>query len=113
MRYLMIWHPAEETLNQAPSPELYERMGKLIQDSMASGILLSTGGISGGSKGFRVRRANNKVTVLDGPYTEAKEVIGGYALCELPSREAAIEFTKQFLEIAGTGETEIHQLDSQ
>ena len=108
MRYLMLYHPDPSA---TPHPNIETEMGRFIEESIAKGTLLSTGGIRGGSAGTRVRHANGKVTVTDGPFAEAKELVGGFALCELPSKEAAIEYARRFLALVGGGESEIHQLD--
>jgi hypothetical protein len=85
-------------------------MGKLIETSMKSGILLSTEGCLPSAKGARIRLSQGTFTVVDGPFTEAKEVIGGFALIQAKSKEEATEFTKTFLNIAGDGEVEIRQI---
>ena len=78
---------------------------------MKEGWLLSTEGVSFGSKGFRVHKpTQGKVTVTDGPFSEAKEVIGGYALLKANSKEEIIKHTKRFLEVTGSGTCEIYQL---
>jgi hypothetical protein len=85
-------------------------MGNLIEEMTDKGVLLSTEGCLPTAKGARVRRANGKITVTDGPFTEAKEVIGGFALFQVKSKAEAIEWTKRFLEVAGDGESEIRQI---
>jgi hypothetical protein len=107
MRFLCVYR-AEE--GGPPSPQLIENMGKLIGEMTAAGVLLSTEGCQSTAKGARVRRTNGKVTVVDGPFTETKEVIGGFALIQVASKEEAIEWTKRFLEVAGDGESEIRLL---
>ncbi|HLL20659.1 MAG TPA: YciI family protein [Kofleriaceae bacterium] len=106
----MIFHPTLSHATQPPSQELMTKMGAFIEESTRNGTLISTGGTGGVSYGIRVQRANGKTIVSDGPYAEAKELVGGYALCELPSREVAIEYAKRFIEIVGDGESEIHEL---
>jgi len=85
-------------------------MGKLIQEGMKSGWLLSTEGCLPSALGARVRRAGGNFTVTDGPFTESKEVVGGFALIRAGSKQEAIEYTKRFLEVAGDGESEIRQI---
>ena len=86
MRFISIF--THEPVNRAPTQAEMAAMGKLIEDAMKEGWLLSTEGVSFGSKGFRVHKpAGGKATVTDGPFTEAKEVIGGYALLKANSRE--------------------------
>ena len=85
-------------------------MGALIERFAKSGHLLSTEGCLPSSLGFRVRNDRGKVTVTDGPFTEAKEVVGGFALLKADSKEEAIWLTKEFLAVVGDGECEIRQL---
>jgi hypothetical protein len=76
-------------------------------------VLLATDGLLPTSLGARVRRSAGKVTVSDGPFTEAKEVIGGFAIVQLNSKEEAVELAKHFLAIAGDGEREIRRMYDQ
>jgi hypothetical protein len=85
-------------------------MGALIEEQTKAGQLLSTEGCAPSSKGARVRLSGGKVSVTDGPFTEAKEVIGGFAIVQARSKTDAIEMAKRFLAVAGDGETEIRQL---
>jgi hypothetical protein len=108
MRFLTFYKSVER--NTPPSPEEMAAMGKLIEDWMKAGVLLATEGCLPSSKGSRVRLSSGKVTVTDGPFTESKEVIGGFAILEAKSKEEAIELCKGFLKVAGDGETEIREL---
>ena len=108
MRFLSIYKTVET--NTPPSPELIGRMEKLISESMAAGTLLATEGCLPTALGARVRRSGRNTTVTDGPFTESKEVIAGFALLQANSREEAIEMTRQFLDVAGDGECEIRQI---
>ena len=85
-------------------------MGKLVEESFKSGVLLATEGCLPSAAGARVRLSGGKITVTDGPFTETKEIVGGFALIKAESKQEAIEFTKRFLRIAGDGETEIRQV---
>jgi hypothetical protein len=87
-----------------------EQMGKLIEDGMKAGYLLAVEGCLPTPKGARVRQANGKVSVTDGPFTETKEVIGGLAILQAASKAEAIELARQFLKVAGDGECELRQL---
>jgi hypothetical protein len=100
-----------------PKPELMAAIGKLTEESMKKGILLDTGGLLPSSKGARIRLAGGKVTVIDGPFAEAKELIGGYAIVKVDSKEEAVAMASDFLklheEVLGpsyTGECEIRQM---
>jgi len=86
------------------------RMGQLIEDMTKSGALLATEGCLPSALGARVRLAGGKFTVTDGPFTEAKEIVGGFALIQAASKQEAVALTKRFLECAGDGETEIRQV---
>ncbi len=108
MRYLSIFQTAERTA--PPAAEEIERMSALIGEALAEGWLVSTEGCLPTALGARVRRAGDNVTVTDGPFTEAKEVVGGFAILEAPSKEAAIELCKRFLSVAGEGTCELRQL---
>jgi hypothetical protein len=108
MKFLSIYKTAERST--PPTPEEMAEMGKLIEEMTKAGVLLATEGCAPSSKGARVRRAGEKLTVTDGPFTEAKEVIGGFALLKANSKQEAIELTKRFLNVAGDGECELHQV---
>jgi len=108
MRFLSIYkHPECDT---PPSAEEMARMGKLVEDWMKSGKLLATEGCMPSALGARIRVETGKFSVSDWPFTEAKEVVGGFAILEAPSKEAAIEYVKEFLQFTGQGECELRQL---
>jgi hypothetical protein len=78
---------------------------------MKEGWLVTTEGVHFGDKPIKVSRSKaGKVTVTDGPFTEAKEVLGGYAILDARDREHVIELTRRFLEVAGDGTCEVHEL---
>ncbi len=114
MRFMMMVKSAERS--GPPPKELMDAMGKLMEESMNSGEMIETGGLAPSAAGVRVRLAGGKLSVTDGPFTETKEVLGGYAIFELPSKEVAIERTSRFLELHSKhwpgweGETEIRQV---
>jgi hypothetical protein len=87
-----------------------DEMGKYMEESFKSGVLLAAEGCMPTALGARVRQAGGKVTITDGPFTESKELIGGFAIIQAASKKEAIEITKKFLSIAGDGETEVRQL---
>jgi hypothetical protein len=93
-----------------PSKELMEKMGKFVEEITKAGVLLATDGLQPSSKGARVRLANGKVTVTDGPFTESKELIASYALFEVKSMAEAIDWTTRFLKVLGEGECELRPL---
>jgi len=108
MRFLSIYKTAERTT--PPTPDEMATMGKLIEEGMKAGWLLSTEGCLPTALGARVRRASGKLTVTDGPFTESKELVGGFAILKANSRQEAIELTRRFLQVAGDGECELRQL---
>jgi hypothetical protein len=108
MKFLNIYKTVETGV--IPGPEEMARMGKLIEDGMKSGFLLAVEGCMPSACGARVRLSKGNVTVTDGPFTEAKEVIGGLAILQADSKAAAIEMVRQFLHAAGDGECELRQL---
>ncbi|MFI4932470.1 MAG: YciI family protein [Burkholderiales bacterium] len=112
MRFLSMIR-IEET-GRVPSEQLMSDMGKLIEELTRSGQLVSTAGLRPTSEGARVRLRRGKLSVVDGPFTETKEVIGGYAVLEAKSKEEAIELTRRFLKVHGDDwdiECEVRQLD--
>jgi hypothetical protein len=114
MRFMMIVKHAE---NQGPPPKaLMDEIAKLGDQETKSGTMLGSGGLTSTSMGARVRVSGGKVTVTDGPFTEAKEVIGGYAQFELKSKQEAVEAAVQFMELhkkywpGWEGETGVRQM---
>jgi hypothetical protein len=108
MRFLAIYRTAETGV--PPTTEEMARMGQLIEEQTNAGHLLATEGCLPSATGARVRRSKGKLTVTDGPFTESKELIAGFALLQAKSKEEAIELAKRFLEVAGDGESEIRQI---
>ena len=100
MRYLSMIRVDENT-GQKPSERLMSEMGKLIDEMTKEGTLVRTAGLRPTREGFRVRSQHGKLSTKDGPFTESKEVIGGYAVLEANSKEHAIELTKRFLAVHG------------
>ena len=109
MRFLCLYKPAKPEGTPPTQQEMAE-MGKLIEESMKSGKLLATEGCLPSALGARVRLTGGKFNVIDGPFTESKELVGGFALIQAKSKAEAIEFIKDFLKVAGDGETEMRQV---
>jgi len=86
------------------------RMGKLVEEGMKAGWLLATEGCLPTALGARVRRSDSKLTVTDGPFAETREVVGGFAILKVNSKEEAVELAREFLQVAGEGECELRQL---
>jgi hypothetical protein len=108
MRFLSIYKTTETGV--LPTQEEMARMGKLVEEGMRAGSLLAVEGCMPSATGARVRLSNGKLTVIDGPFTESKEVVGGLALLQAKSKEEAVESVKEFLRVAGDGECELRQL---
>ena len=114
MRFLMLVKHGENP--GPPPPEFLEAMAKLDEDANKSGTMIVSGGLMPIAKSTRVRLSRGQVTAIDGPYTEAKEVVGGFAMFELKSKEEAIEGARSFMELhkkywpGWEGETEIRQV---
>ncbi|HSY51746.1 MAG TPA: YciI family protein [Thermoanaerobaculia bacterium] len=109
MRYLCLYKPSKPE-GAPPTQDEMARMGTLIEEMMKAGTLISTEGCQPSAKGARVRLSGGKISVTDGPFSESKELIGGFAIIQTKSKEEAIELTKRFLEVAGEGESEIRLL---
>ena len=111
MRFFCLAKSDEKTEAGAP-PDLamIATMGKFVEEQTRDGALLATDGLHPSSKGARIRVSKGKVTVTDGPFAEAKEVIASYALIQVKSKEEAIERVTRFLNIFGEGEADIYQV---
>ena len=108
MRFLSIYKTAET--GAPPTQEEMARMGKLVEDGMKAGFLLTVEGCMPSATGARVRLSNGKLSVTDGPFTESNEVIGGLAILQANSKGEALELVQQFLKVAGDGECELRQI---
>jgi hypothetical protein len=93
-----------------PSPEMYEKMGAFVEEATKAGILLATGGIAPLNEAVKISYADGNYTVLDGPFAEAKELVGGWALMECRDKAEAIEWTKRFLAVAGHGDVTVREV---
>jgi hypothetical protein len=114
MRFMMMVKSAE---NSGPPPKpLMDAMGKLVEESVKTGTMVQTGGLGPSAQTTRVRLSRGQVSVIDGPFTEAKEVVGGFAILDLKSKEEAIEVAQRFIELhkelwpGWEGESEIRQV---
>ena len=103
MRYLMMTKGGGE-----PNEQLFVEMAAFIEEMTASGVLLATGGLD--PVGMRVTSEGGEITVTDGPFTEAKEAVGGFALVEVRTKEEAIELARRFRKIVGDGMSDIHEV---
>ncbi|MBW8485842.1 YciI family protein [Actinomadura parmotrematis] len=108
MRFMMMTTADPSAPQTPPDPEMFAQMGAFIEEMSRAGVLLATGGLEPG--GTRIRSKGGKAEVVDGPFTEAKEVVVGFALIETGSREEAIELSKRFWSIVGDGAGVIQQV---
>lgn len=108
MKFLSIYKSAERGC--LPTQEEMAIMGKLIEKWMKAGSLLATEGCLPSVTGARIRLSEGELTVTDGPFTESKEVVGGFALLRTKSKEEAVELVKEFIRVAGDGECELRQI---
>jgi hypothetical protein len=118
MKYLMMIKHSESYRSEPIPQALMDAMGKFVDESFKSGVLKDTGGLRPTSEGFRVRSRGGRLSVTDGPFTETKEVIGGYAIVEVGSRDEALKVARQFMDLhrvhwpAFDGECEVRALDA-
>jgi hypothetical protein len=111
LRYLMMPKMTEGAENGGtPPPELVAKIRALNEEMEKAGVLQAVAGLEPTKKGARVRFEGGKRTVIDGPFAESKELIAGYAILELPSKEAAIEWAKRFGEVVRVNEVDVRQV---
>jgi hypothetical protein len=117
MKYLMLIKHSESYRGQPIPQALMDAMGEFVSESFKSGVLKDTAGLKPTDEGFRIRSSGGKLKVSDGPFTEAKEVVGGYAVVEVPSRDEAHKVARQFMELhrvhwpAFEGECEVRPVE--
>ena len=114
MRYMCIIKGPE---NQGRPPQaLFEAIDRMGREGAEKGVIVGMGGLGPTAKGARARLKNGKITVTDGPFSEAKEVLGGFGIYEVPALEDAVEWTRRFLQLhvdhwpSFEGEVEIRPL---
>src|SRR5690348_12104849 len=98
MRFMMLYKPGRES-DAPPTPHEMAAMGELIADMAKAGVLIATDGLQPSSKGVRVRITGGTFTVTDGPFTETKELVAGFAIVQAKSKAEAIELAKRFLNV--------------
>ncbi len=99
MKFLTFIRSAESYRQSPPPPALMEAMGKFVERSLRDGTLVDTGGLLPSKDGARVRLANGKITVTDGPFSESKEVIGGWAIVKAESKAEALRVATEFMDL--------------
>jgi hypothetical protein len=111
VRFMMIYRTDERRPDAFnPSAETIAGMGRLMGEMAKAGVLLEAEGLRPSSAGARVTFAEGKRVVVDGPFAEAKEVIAGFALLQVKSKEEAIEWSSRFADVIGEVEVEIRQV---
>ena len=108
MQFMTRWRPGKGA--NAPTEKVTADMGNLIEDMPKGGVLVKNGGWDPASPCTVLRNSAGKVTVTDGPFAEAKEVIAGFAILNVESWEEAIDWSKRILAIAGAGTSEMRQI---
>ncbi len=99
MRYLMLIKHSEDVRSQPIPQGLLEAMGDFVGGALESGVIKDTAGLKPSAQGFRVRTSGGKLTTTDGPFTEAKELVGGFAIVEVKSDDEAREVARRFMEL--------------
>ena len=119
MRYMMFIKHTENFRFEDVPQGLFTAMGQMVEEGFKSGYLVDTAGLQRTEKGFRVRLAKGKISTTDGPFTEAKEVVGGYAIVNAKDRKDAEQFARKFMEVhkehwpAFEGECEVRPLEEE
>ena len=119
MRYMMFIKHSEDYGRDEVPASLYEEMGKFIEETTKSGNFVSGAGLQPSAAGARVRLENGKITVMDGPFAESKEIVGGYAIIDAKSREEALALARRFMELhlkhwpAFQGESEVRPFEEE
>ncbi|OLC96202.1 MAG: hypothetical protein DMG35_17110 [Acidobacteria bacterium] len=115
MRFMMLVKHAEK--NSGPPPkELMDALAKLSEEAVKAGTIVASGGLAPTAMSTRVRLSRGKISTIDGPFTEAKEIVGGYAVLEFKSKEEAVDGALRFMELhkkywpGWEGETEVRQV---
>jgi hypothetical protein len=115
MRFLLLVRTdAVDAVEDEPDERLAEEMGKLLEDMTKAGVLLDTGGLRPIDEAARIHLANGRQVVIDGPFAESKEAIGGYCLIQARSKDEAVEWASRFLALHGPEwemSMEIRQVD--
>ena len=113
MRFLGYTLADESAMPEAPPPpELFERMGHFVEEATNAGVIVATGGIAPTAAGAKISLKDGEYTVVDGPFVEAKEIVGGWALMECRDLAEAVEWSKRFLGVLGEGEVRVRPVFS-
>lgn len=118
MRYMMFIKHTEDYRKETAPQALFDAMGEFVGEAMRNGSMTDAAGLEPTAKGKRVRLAGGKITVIDGPFTETKEVVGGYAIVEAKTYDEAMKFATRFMDLhrihwsAFQGECEVRPLEN-
>jgi hypothetical protein len=110
MRFLGYTMGDDSTPMPPPSPEFMAEMNAFVEEATKAGVLVATGGVGPIAEATKVVCTDGEFKILDGPFAEAKELVGGWALMEVRDKDEAIEWTKRFLAILGNGESTLRQV---
>ena len=110
MRFMIMFKADADTEAAAPACIALPERGRFIDDLRTDGVLLATEGLKPSARGARVKLSGGKVAVTDGPFAEAKELVAGFVLVEVPSHQAAMELAERFLAIAGDAAAEVREV---
>jgi len=117
MRYMMFIKHTEDYRQETVPASLYEAMGEFVGEAMKTGTVIDTAGLQPSSAGSRVKLKGGKISVVDGPFTETKELVGGYAIIEAKSKKEALDLATKFMDLhrvhwpAFEGECEVRPLE--
>jgi hypothetical protein len=98
-RYMMLITHSDDLRSESVPQSLHAEMGEFVTENLRKGVLIDTNGLRPTSEATRVRQSRRKLTVTDGPFAEAKEVVGGYAIVEVGSKQEAVDLATRFMEI--------------
>jgi hypothetical protein len=119
MRYMMFIKHTEDYRQEDVPQSLFDAMGEFVGEATKNGVMIDGAGLQPSARGHRVRLSRGKITVSDGPFTESKEIVGGYAVIEARSKEHALEIARKFMEIHRDhwpefeGESEVRPLEAE
>jgi hypothetical protein len=119
MRYMMFIKHAEDFEQSDVPASLYEAMGRFIEETKKTGNFIDGAGLQRTSAGTRVRLQKGKITMIDGPFTESKEIVGGYAIIEAKTRAEALDIARRFMELHAKhwptfeGESEVRPFEAE
>jgi hypothetical protein len=118
MRYMMFIKHTEDYRGKPIPPALVEAMGEFIGDSTRKGKFIDGAGLKSSHKGKKIQLRGGQLSVVDGPFTETKELVGGYAIVEVESEQEALDVAMQFMELhrihwpAFEGESELRPIET-